>query len=406
MSLSPINIVNLVKPAQKIDCNQCTNKLSFKGGSDTFEKGLTIKGSETQARIYTNNVDYQTISQIKDFCNHPVFRDAPIRIMPDTHAGVNSVVGFSAPVVNGKVIPNIIGGDIGCGMLCVKLDTRGQELDFEKLDEVIRTYVSASRKKRPDSLDKVPSSFSHAAADVYKYKYKKSPEKIFDSLGTLGGGNHFIEIDKDKDGEYYLVIHTGSRLFGKEAANYHQNIAAEQNPYRMRNLSYLSGEEARDYLRDVKLAAEYSKYNRRVIADEILKRMNWKEKESFESIHNYISSDGMIRKGAICADNGRRVIIPLNMRDGAILGLGKGNPEWNNTAPHGAGRQYRRSEAADFISFEEYKASMKGIYSSCISESHIDESPQAYKDSCEIIENISDTVELEDLISPVFNYKD
>ena len=394
-----VNSINSVKM-------QYATKPTFKARSDSFEKGMTVRGSETQAKIYTANVDYQTIGQIKDFCNHPVFKDAPIRIMPDTHAGKNSVVGFSAPIVNGKVIPNIIGGDIGCGMLCVKFDPQGEKIDFEKLDDVIKTYVSTSRSKNPASLKKVPNTFLSTVADLCKHKYKKPMEKVMDSLGTLGGGNHFIEIDKSSDGEYHLVIHTGSRHFGKEVADYHQRIAGEQNPYRMRDLSYLSGDEAKEYLDDMKIAADYSRYNRRVIADEIIKRMGWKEKEAFESIHNYISDDGIIRKGAICADSGKKVIIPLNMRDGAIIGTGKGNIDWNNTAPHGAGRQYKRSQAAQFISFEEYKNSMKGIYSSGITESHIDESPQAYKDSCEIIENISDTVDVEDIISPVFNYKD
>ncbi len=393
-------------------CNIITNKQkcsqipSFKQKSDTFERSIRIKGSETQAKIYTTNVDYQTLDQIREFCNHPVFKDTPIRIMPDTHAGKNSVVGFSAPIINGKVIPNIIGGDIGCGMLCVKFDPQCEKIDFEKLDDVIKTYVSASHSKEPSSMKRVPSEFYNKAAALCKYKYKKPIEKVLNSLGTLGGGNHFIEIDKNTQGEYFLVIHTGSRHFGKEVANYHQTIAGEQNPYKIRDLSYLSGSEAKDYLEDMRLAAEYSKYNRRVIADEIMKRMGWKEQESFESIHNYISNDGMIRKGAISANLGEQVIIPLNMRDGSILGIGKGNPEWNNTAPHGAGRQYKRSEAAQFISFEEYRKSMEGIYSSGINRSHIDESPQAYKDSCEIIENVSDTVDVRDVISPVFNYKD
>ena len=402
MNVSLSKFVNSINPVK----TQYISKPTFKGPSDSFEKGMTVKGSETQAKIYTANVDYQTIGQIKDFCNHPVFKDAPIRIMPDTHAGKNSVVGFSAPIVNGKVIPNIIGGDIGCGMLCVKFDPQGEKIDFEKLDDVIKTYVSTSRSKTPASLKKVPIAFSTTVENLCRHKYKKPVEKVMDSLGTLGGGNHFIEIDKSSDGEYHLIIHTGSRHFGKEVADYHQKIAGEQNPYKMKDLSYLSGDEAKEYLEDMKVAADYSRYNRRVIADEIIKRMGWKEKEAFESIHNYISDDGIIRKGAICADLGKKVIIPLNMRDGAIIGTGKGNPEWNNTAPHGAGRQYKRSQAAQFISFEEYKKSMEGIYSSGITESHIDESPQAYKDSCEIIENISDTVDVEDIISPVFNYKD
>lgn len=379
--------------------------LAFKSSSDFFEKGTTVTGSETKAKIYTSNIDYQAINQIREFCNHPVFRDAPIRIMPDVHAGVNSVVGFSAPVVNGKVIPNIIGGDIGCGMLCVKFKPNASDIDFKKLDDIIKNGVSSKTKKNKLS-SKAQNSYLKTVGDLCRYKYSVSSGEIIDSMGTLGGGNHFIEIDKSGD-DYYLVIHTGSRKFGKEVARYHSDIAKRQNPYRENvNLSYLSGAEAKDYLADMQLAAEFSKYNRRAIADEIIKRMGWSELESFESIHNYISDKNIIRKGAISAEQSQKVIIPLNMRDGALLAVGKGNSEWNSTAPHGAGRQYKRSVASRHISFDDYKKSMEGIYSTCITPSHIDESPQAYKDPGEIIENISETVDVEDIITPIFNHKD
>ena len=381
---------------------------AFKGqGSDSSENSMVIKGKETQAKIFTRNVDYRTMDKIREMCNHPVFTDIPIRIMPDTHASKLGVVGFSAPIGNtGKVIPNIIGGDIGCGMLCVKFDTNGQEIDCEKLDKVIRTYISSQRTDKLESLSKLPKPFVKQVDDVITHKYKHKPEKATSSLGTIGGGNHFIEIDKDKNGGYYLIIHTGSRLFGKEVADYHQEIAERQNPYKNGDFSYLSGDEAKQYMDDMQLALAFAKYNRRMIADEILSKMGWSETASFESVHNYISSDGMIRKGAISAEKGQDLLIPLNMRDGAILGTGKGNPDWNNTAPHGSGRQFKRSEVKNFISFDEYKKSMEGIYSTCISPSTIDESPQAYKPSKEIEKNIKDSVEVKEVITPIYNFKD
>ncbi len=381
---------------------------SFKGqGNVQTEKSMVIKGKETQAKIFTTNVDYETMDKIREMCNHPVFTDIPIRVMPDTHAGQTAVVGFSAPIGSaGKVIPNVIGGDIGCGMLCVKFDTNGQEIDCKKLDNVIKKYVSVLHTEIPKSFSDVPQPFIQKIHNVMAHKYKHKADKVISSLGTIGGGNHFVEIDKDKNGSYYLVIHTGSRLFGKEVADYHQDIANRQNPYKIKDLSYLSGDEAKEYLEDMKIALNFSRFNRRVIADEILSRMGWKEVSSFESLHNYISEDGMIRKGAIRADKGQELIIPLNMRDGAILGTGKGNPDWNNTAPHGSGRQFRRREMKEILSFDEYRESMEGIYSTRVLPSTIDEAPQAYKPSKEIEDNIKDSVEVREVITPVFNFKD
>ncbi len=378
---------------------------SFKGIERC--KPIEIKGTETSAKVYTQNLDYSTYNQVKQICSHPVFKDTPIRIMPDTHAGKNTVVGFTAPVSsNSKVIPSIISGDIGCGMLCVNVDTKGQEIDFKKLDEVIRKYVSSERCEEPLVYTKYSTDINNQVRDICKYKYKIASDKAVKHLGTLGGGNHFIELERDENGEVYLTIHTGSRSFGNMVFNYHNEIAKKQNPYKIRDLSYLSGAEAKDYLDDMKLAAKYSQINRRIIADEIIKRMGWSEKSSFESIHNYISSDGIIRKGAISAKNGEKLIIPLNMRDGVILAKGKGNNDWNKSAPHGAGRQYKRGEANAVISLNDYVDSMRGIYSSCISQSTIDESPQAYKNSEEIIENIQDTAEIDTIAKPIFNYKD
>lgn len=384
------------KPAK--NCN-----VNFK--SYTLPKTLEIKGKETTAKIFTNNVNYQTLAQIKTICSHPVLKNLPVRIMPDTHAGKTSVVGFTVPVV-GAIIPSLISGDIGCGMLCVKFDNNKQEIDFDKLDKCIKNTISTNHTKMAQGIKKSLNPIEKEINNLCQYKYKTSTDKVLSSIGTIGGGNHFIEIDCDKNGDNYLVIHTGSRHFGKEVHNYHQKIAENQNPYKIKDLSYLTGAEAKDYLNDLKIAIKYSEANRRIIADEILKQMGWKEIESFESIHNYIGADDILRKGAISSHKGEKLIIPLNMRDGAILAKGKGNTDWNCSAPHGAGRQFARSEASELISLEEFKDSMKGIYSNCILKSTIDESPMAYKDANEIIDNISDTTDIETIIKPIYNFKD
>ena len=391
-----------------INMNKQPNSTSFKGYTKQLAQDvLEITGKETKAKIFTNNINYRTFEQIKAICSHPVFRDVPVRIMPDTHAGKNSVVGFTAPILNnGAVIPSIISGDIGCGMLCVKIDTKGEKIDYKKLDSIIHEYVSSNRKELPSSYNIHSKKISSNITSLFKDKYKTSPDEAMSSLGTLGGGNHFIEIDKDVLGNRYLIIHTGSRKFGKDVYNHHQKIAEKQNPYRYKDWSYLTGDEAKSYLEDMRIATKFSQLNRRIIADEILKRMGWQEQESFESIHNYISNDGIIRKGAISAKKGEQILIPLNMRDGAIIAEGKGNADWNCSAPHGAGRQFSRSEASELINLEEYKDSMKGIYSSCISKSTIDESPLAYKNSQEIIDNISETAKIQEIVKPEYNFKD
>ncbi len=379
----------------------------FHGVKGYKAKPTEIKGTETKAKIYTNNCNSQTYNQIRTICSHPVFKDIPIRIMPDTHAGKTSVVGFTAPLNDKKeVIPNLISGDIGCGMLCVEVDTKGEDINFDDLYSIINNNFSKSRKKNPSVLDFYSNKIQKDITRLTKQKYKQNSKKSMSTLGTLGGGNHFIEIDKSKDGKTYLVVHTGSRSFGNEVHNHHQEIAERQNPYKIKDLSYLSGDEAKAYLEDMKIAIKYAQINRRIIADEIIKKMGWEEKASFESIHNYISDSGMIRKGAISAQNGEQILIPLNMRDGAIIAKGKGNKDWNHSAPHGAGRQFSRREASELISLNDYQKTMCGIYSRTVSSSTLNEAPQAYKPAEEIIETIEDTAEIQEIIKPIFNYKD
>ena len=381
-------------------------KVRFKGLKTLSTDFIEISGSKTKAKVFTRKIDYPTYNQINNICSHPVFKNLPIRVMPDTHAGKTAIVGFTAPMDRNRgVIPGLISGDIGCGMLCVELDTNGKDMNFEQLDEVIKTYVSKSHSKVPAVKNVYMKKIDKQVVNCCK-EYNVTSDKALSKLGTLGGGNHFIEIDKDKKGVYYLVIHTGSRSFGQNVFNYHDKIARKQNPYEIEDLSYLTGDEAKKYLEDLQIATKFSQLNRKIIADEILNKMGWKEKSSFESIHNYIGDDGVIRKGSIRADKGKKVIIPLNMRDGAIIATGKGNPDWNNSAPHGAGRQYSRSEASKLLDIEEFKKAMQGIHSSCISKSTLDEAPMAYKNAAEIIDNVSDTVEIQEIIKPVFNFKD
>ncbi len=374
-------------------------KLSFKGS----QKGdvVEIEGTQTKAKVYTKNIDAPTTEQIQRLCSHPVFKDMPVRIMPDTHLGKVAVVGFTAPInPKGEIIPAIIGNDIGCGMLCCEIDTGNKEIDFDKLDKVIRNFINSSEFPKDLSLN---PDFQKTIQNLCP-KLNTSAQQQIGKLATLGSGNHFIEIDKNENGKTYMVIHTGSRNLGGQVASKYCEIASKQNPY-PNGMSYLSGDEGKEYLEAVKIASQYAQLNRRLIADKIIKDMGWTEKSSFESVHNYIGEDGIIRKGAISAKKGERVIIPLNMHDGSLIAEGKGNPDWNDSAPHGAGRILSRSEAHKKVSLEDYKKVMQGIYTTCVSSKTLDESPQAYKDAKEIERNIGATVSVQERIKPLYNFK-
>lgn len=380
------------------------NEICFKNKlkSDVFE----ISGNQTTAKVFTKNIDNNTINQIKTICSHPVFRDLPIRIMPDTHYGKNVPVGFSAPIGrNGEIIPSLISGDIGCGMLCCEIDTNGEKIDFNHLDKVIRTYIATSHPKIPTTRNNSMKSIKKDLDNLCHSKLNVSTDKMASGLGTLGEGNHFIEIDENKEGKVFLVVHSGSRNFGQKVYAHHHNIATQQNPYEIPELSYLTGDEAKEYLQDMRIAQKYAQLNRRIIADEIIKQMGWKEISSFESEHNYIGDDNIIRKGAISANSGQKVIIPLNMRDGALIAIGKGNKDWNNSAPHGAGRKLSREQAAKEIQLQDYEKSMNGIYTTCVCQETLDESPFAYKNSDDIESEITPTVQVVDKITPKFNFK-
>lgn len=414
-------------------------------------------------KIFTHNIEDKAKEQIDLLLEQEAFKDCKIRIMPDVHAGAGCVIGFTGNLGD-KVIPNIVGVDIGCGMLCVELGDI--DLDLEKIDKVIREYVPSGfevheeRKVRFDKLQ-----------DLKCYRELKDTKRLERSIGTLGGGNHFIEIDVDDENNKYLIIHTGSRNLGKQVAEYYQELSNQilnygkqeyldrkqqliqeykeqgrkqeiqgaleelKKEYAVnknkipKDLAYLDGQYREDYLHDMEICQIFAHYNRLEIAREILdnlfgvnkftlvniklldfetaKKVNVSTSLAyFESIHNYISfEDNIVRKGAISARKEEIVIIPMNMRDGCIIGIGKGNEDWNQSAPHGAGRIMSRLKAKETFNLEQFKESMEGIYTTSISEETLDEAPMVYKPMQEIIDCIGDTVEIEKIIKPIYNFK-
>ena len=406
-------------------------------------------------KIFTDNIEQEAIDQINTLLEQPAFTDCKVRIMPDVHAGAGCVIGFTADLGD-KVIPNIVGVDIGCGMFTVELgriDTgiNGKtdssianyvtDIDYEKLDNVIRTCIPSGRNVHEEINYIFPE-----LKNLRCYNKLKNIDWLERSMGTLGGGNHFIEIDEGFEGRKYLVIHTGSRNLGKQVADYYQNLAVElmigrdklayerdrliaeykdqgrsseiqdaikelRNTWRKKTndipkeLCYLTGKYRDDYIYDMKICQRFAKQNRLMIALKIMLSMGWYSIDLFETVHNYIDESNMIRKGAISAKKGEKVLIPINMRDGSLLCVGKGNEDWNCSAPHGAGRIMSRSKARESISMESFRESMAGIYTTSVCESTIDESPMAYKPMDEIINNIKDTVDILDVLKPVYNFK-
>ena len=385
-------------------------------------------------KIFAKTVDAVALNQIYSLIAEPPFSNCKVRIMPDVHVGNGCVVGFTAQVGD-KVIPNVIGVDIGCGMLCVNMGKI--QIDFGELDLFIRENIphGSSFSKSVDGEELIKSLRCFSSLNDF--------ERLYGSLGTLGGGNHFIEVDKDEENNYYLIIHSGSRNLGKQVATIYQKKAVElcktaaesekasavfnlksQNlqdkiPEELERISkkyahitkipaelcYLSGAEMQNYLHDVKICQEFATKNREKMANKILKHLKVFKHHKFETVHNYIDSFNFIRKGAISARLGERVIIPMNMRDGCIIAEGLGNEDWNCSAPHGAGRILSRGDAKNLISIEEYQASMKGIFTTSVSTATVDESPMAYKPMQEIVELISPTVKILKIIKPVYNFK-
>lgn len=394
-------------------------------------------------KIFTKNIEEQAINQINELLDQEAFKDSKIRIMPDVHTGKGCVIGFTGNLGD-KVIPNIVGVDIGCGMLCVELGNI--DLDLERLDKIIRKYVPSGFEVHDERKYKFLE-----LQDLKCYRELKDTKRLERSIGTLGGGNHFIEIDIDEDNNKYLVIHTGSRNLGKQVAEYYQELANQLCNYNIgeykekqqeliktykeqgkkqeiqsalmelkkeykidhkkipKDLAYLEGQYREDYLHDMKICQEFASFNRKNIAIEIMKHLNCALSfpgNNFETIHNYISfEDNIVRKGAISAKKGEIVLIPMNMRDGCIIGVGKGNDDWNQSAPHGAGRIMSRMKAKETFNLDEYKESMENIYTTSVNENTIDEAPFVYKPMQEIIDNIGDTVDIIKIIKPIYNFK-
>lgn len=388
-------------------------------------------------KIFTKNIEEQAINQINELLKQEPFKNSKVRIMPDVHAGKGCVIGFTGNLGE-KVIPNIVGVDIGCGMLCVELGNI--DLDLEKLDKIIRKYVPSGRNIH--EFVKIPLFIGNLKC----YEELKEINWLNNSLGTLGGGNHFIEVDEDEDKNKYLIIHTGSRNLGKQVAEIYQEKAIKYCSYEdemkeakqklikeykeqhrekeiqdklieiskkyegktklPKDLCYLEGELRENYLHDMKICQEFAVENRKEIAFIIMSKMNLDCINYFETIHNYISfEDNIVRKGAISAKTGEMVLIPMNMRDGCIIGIGKGNDDWNCSAPHGAGRIMSRMQAKETFTLNEYKESMKNIYTTSVNENTIDEAPFVYKPIQEIIDNIGDTVDIIKIIKPIYNFK-
>ena len=388
-------------------------------------------------KIFTDLIEGKAREQIKKVAALPAFSGSKIRIMPDVHAGSGCVIGFTADL-GAKVIPSIVGVDIGCGMRATYLDV--EELDFKEIDNIIECVIPSGANVRDVAV----------AFDLTRlrcYDALKDVDRLQKSLGTLGGGNHFIEIDVDATGHYHLIVHTGSRGLGKQVAEYYMEKAIEHVAGKKqlkldiaavieqlkaegrqkeiqstiekmyadfaervagvdKTLAYIEGQDRLDYLHDMEICQEYASKNREVISHLICYHLGLSSDSSFETVHNYISfEDNIVRKGAIAAYEGEFVLIPLNMRDGCILGRGKGNKDWNCSAPHGAGRLMSRRTAREQIGMADFQHSMEGIYTSSVCEETLDEAPFAYKPMDSILDNIKDTVDVIEIFHPVYNYK-
>ena len=398
-----------------------------------------LRGKYASAKIFTNTADNAAISQITELLNQPIAENQQIRIMPDVHAGAGCTIGTTM-TLSDKVIPNLVGVDIGCGMKVCRLAER--EIDFAKLDDVIyEQQVHNLVYGMRNELHEYAKNLSRKLDKLHCIKHIDLNRALY-SIGTLGGGNHFIEVDKDDNGVLYLVVHSGSRHLGVEIAKYYQEAGYKQLHQKgieevqalipllkakgraheiqqiimdrkaelknsiSKELAYVSGELFEEYLDDMKIAQEYALLNRSAIVNSITDAMDLHVIDQFSTIHNYIDVDKKIlRKGAVSAETDERLIIPINMRDGSLICVGKGNPDWNYSAPHGAGRLFSRSGAKAQFSIDEYQAQMKGIYTTSVTQATIDECPMAYKPIDEIMENITDTVVIKDIIKPVYNFK-
>lgn len=396
---------------------------------------IELKGKYNEAKIFTDIVDEASISQVLLLLNQEFVSDSKIRLMPDIHAGAGCTIGTTMTITN-KIVPNLVGVDIGCGMEVIEV--KEKHIELEKLDKLIYEKIPSGFNIR----EKTHRYFKDInLEELYCYKKidKRRAEK---SLGTLGGGNHFIEANKDDEGNIYIVVHSGSRHLGLEVANYYQeegykelngsaqkdidalimdlkaqgkqkeiqkSIAVLKNTKRTnipKQLAYVSDGLFIQYIHDMKIIQKYAELNRQAMMDEIVKGMKLHIVDQFTTIHNYIDTEAMIlRKGAVSAKKGEKLLIPINMRDGSLICIGKGNDEWNQSAPHGAGRLMSRSAAKSSFTVSEFKKQMEGIYTTSVNRDTLDECPMAYKGMDDIVGNIDDTVEIDRIIKPIYNFK-
>ena len=396
---------------------------------------IEVSGKYNSAKIFTDVVDQASIAQVILLCSQEFAQGSRIRMMPDIHAGAGCTVGTTM-TIRDKVVPNLVGVDIGCGMETGRL--RERHLELQQLDKYIRQRIPSGfsiRDKAHRYMEKVDLS----ALRCYK---SVDPLRAEKSLGTLGGGNHFIEVDRDEDGDLYLVIHSGSRHLGLEVANFYQNEAyqrlngssradaealvaqlkAEGRDKEIQKalkalkstkrtsvpkpLAYARGELFDDYIHDMAIVQQFAALSRQAMVDELLRGLKLHAQDSFTTIHNYIDMEAMVlRKGAVSAKEGERLLIPINMRDGSLICVGKGNPDWNCSAPHGAGRLMSRADAKHSFTVSQFKKEMDGIYTTSVGKSTLDECPMAYKTMSDIVDNIGETARIEKIIRPVYNFK-
>jgi RNA-splicing ligase RtcB len=388
--------------------------------SEAKTKPITVKGRYNEAVVYAKALEANCEDKLRQYLDHPAFAGTRVRIMPDAHLGKGTVVGFTASVGD-LVIPSVIGVDIGCGVCACNLG-RGK-LRFDKLDAFIRKNIPSGMEVRSELHEKLESVcafvakngglFSNAAQLKNAVrglceKQKHTPDRALASLGTLGGGNHFIEVDTDSRHNRWLLIHSGSRILGARTAEYHEIIALretdEESP-----IKYLSGNSAEDYRADMALVQQYARINRMLMAATIVEgffKAAMEDTEYLDSMHNYLDAgDAIVRKGAISARKDEKVVIPFSMSEGAVLGHGRGNREWNSSAPHGAGRKVSRAQARKGLSLDEYRKQMRKVWSSTVCKDTLDESPMAYKRAKDILDYIGETVEIEERLTPLYNFK-
>ena len=396
---------------------------------------IILNGKYNYAKVFTDVIEQEAITQIIELLNQPMSQNQNIRIMPDVHAGSGCTIGTTMTITD-KVVPNLVGVDIGCGMETIKL--REKHIEVQQLDKLIYEKIPSgfAIRSKPHKFAEQADLLQLRCFDHIHY------DKALNSIGTLGGGNHFIEADKDDDGHIYIVIHSGSRYLGLQVAKHYQleaykilNRSSQKEVDELiarlkaqgkekqiqkeltklthtkhtevpKDLAYAQGQLFDDYIHDMKIIQKFAELNRQAMMDEIVRGMKLHIEEQFTTTHNYIDTDNMIlRKGSVSAQKDEKLLIPINMRDGSLVCIGKGNPDWNFSAPHGAGRLMSRSDAKQSFTVSEFKKQMQGIYTTSVGQSTLDECPMAYKSMNDIVDNISDTAEIVQVIKPIYNFK-